>query len=463
MSTSVEDRAAGPGAGGPALVGTLDDLSLALRTLRAGAGAPSYSEIVRRVAAVRARRGVPAPERTPGRITVYDCFRTGRRRMDAELLSDVVRALGADPAPWRLALHRALAGPPAAVPVLPAGPGPGPLAGWPADCPGRARELARLTGAEEELTVIAGMPGVGKTHLALCAARRMPGRGSRLYAALRGHDPASAPADPHAVLGSLLRALGVPDQRVRRLDPAGRRTLYRRVTAERAALVVLDDAAEPPQVRELLPGPGARVLVTTRRDMPALGAPALTLRPLTPPDSLTLLARALGEERLRSEPQAAARIADLCGQLPLQLTVTAQQITQRPGWSLTDHAHRLRAAPDSPALLAALQASYQRLDAPAQRMFQLLGLHPGGVVTPAAAAALAAWPAPSAADALERLRSHHLLRRVRHPALPLHQSGYALHQAVRRHARRSATENVPHSAQQAAIARLTALARPLPR
>ncbi|WP_157894775.1 hypothetical protein [Streptantibioticus cattleyicolor] len=82
---------------------TLDVVAECLALLRQEAGNPSYTTIARRVSAARAARGVPAEERTPGRVTVYDCFRAGRRRMDVELLSDIVRALGADPTPWRRA------------------------------------------------------------------------------------------------------------------------------------------------------------------------------------------------------------------------------------------------------------------------------------------------------------------------------------------------------------------------
>ncbi|WP_177239781.1 hypothetical protein [Streptomyces monashensis] len=89
---------------------TLDGLAERLTLLRQDAGSPSYTTITRRIGAARAARGVPAEERAPGRITVYDCFRTGRRRMDVELLSDIVQALGADPGPWRRA-HRAASGP----------------------------------------------------------------------------------------------------------------------------------------------------------------------------------------------------------------------------------------------------------------------------------------------------------------------------------------------------------------
>ncbi|MEV8323350.1 hypothetical protein [Kitasatospora sp. NPDC056731] len=86
---------------------SLDALTESLTLLRQEAGSPSYSTIVRRISSVRAARGVPAGERTPGRITVYDCFRSGRQRLDVELLSDIVQALGADPDPWRRAYRAA--------------------------------------------------------------------------------------------------------------------------------------------------------------------------------------------------------------------------------------------------------------------------------------------------------------------------------------------------------------------
>lgn len=96
----------------PEGVTTLDDLAARLRDLRAWAGNPSFTRLVREVAAVRAARGQPVGER-PGRVTVYECFRSGRRRIDVELLVDIVAALGVDRAgqqAWRLA-HRTVSNP----------------------------------------------------------------------------------------------------------------------------------------------------------------------------------------------------------------------------------------------------------------------------------------------------------------------------------------------------------------
>jgi hypothetical protein len=77
-------------------VGTLDEFTVRLRALRAWAGSPSYAEITHRIAQLRAARRLPASECRSSKITVYDCFRVGRRRLDVELVVDIVRALGGD-------------------------------------------------------------------------------------------------------------------------------------------------------------------------------------------------------------------------------------------------------------------------------------------------------------------------------------------------------------------------------
>ncbi len=94
-----------PATPGPQNAETLDDYALRLRALREWAGSPSYAEIARRIERLRAARRHPAGQRRPSRVTVYDCFRLGRRRLDVELVADIVRALGgtdADVLGWRL-------------------------------------------------------------------------------------------------------------------------------------------------------------------------------------------------------------------------------------------------------------------------------------------------------------------------------------------------------------------------
>jgi energy-coupling factor transport system substrate-specific component len=93
--------------------GTLDQIATELVALRESAGHPSYAEIARRIVVLRERRGLSALEARVGRTTVYDAFRLGRRRLDTDLVLDVVRALGGDEAEvsrWRTACQLARVG-----------------------------------------------------------------------------------------------------------------------------------------------------------------------------------------------------------------------------------------------------------------------------------------------------------------------------------------------------------------
>ena len=82
--------------GTPVAGPTLDELALGLQRLRLEAGGPSYAEIATRVSRLRQTQGASEAEARVGRTTVYDIFRTGRRRINRDLVVDVVRSLGVD-------------------------------------------------------------------------------------------------------------------------------------------------------------------------------------------------------------------------------------------------------------------------------------------------------------------------------------------------------------------------------
>src|SRR5204862_5159528 len=86
---------------------------------------------------------------------------------------------------------------------------------------GRDRELAALAPLTEPLVgnraavpvvAIDGMPGVGKTALALRFAHAVADRwpDGQLYVNLHGFDPGRPPTSPDDALHQLLTALGVP-------------------------------------------------------------------------------------------------------------------------------------------------------------------------------------------------------------------------------------------------------------
>src|SRR5450755_3826574 len=153
---------------------------------------------------------------------------------------------------------------------------------------GRAEELGIIAAAVADavggggvaIHAIGGMPGVGKTALAIHVAHllraRFPDR--HLFIDLLAHTPGQDPVPAQAALAGLLAAVGV-DARVLPGDPEGRASLWRDRMAEQKALLILDNAASSAQVAPLLPGgDGCLVLITSRRhlgDLPGAVVPVL--------------------------------------------------------------------------------------------------------------------------------------------------------------------------------------------
>lgn len=180
---------------------------------------------------------------------------------------------------------------------------------------------------------ITGMPGIGKTALAVQAARACLDRfpDGQLYAELRRPDGSAK--DPAEILRGFLRGLGEdPKRSSDDLDDLVRR--YRTATAGRRLLVVLDDAANDGQLGPLLPNSAvAGTVVTTRRYMASISGPdTLALRQLDRDQGLALLTAVAGENRVAAEPGAAAEIVRLCAGLPLALRIAGVRLATRPHW-----------------------------------------------------------------------------------------------------------------------------------
>ena len=146
------------------------------------------------------------------------------------------------------------------------------------DFTGRHEILARLLAAVPDqadagsvILTIDGMPGVGKTALAVHLAHRVANRypDGQLAIDLHGHSK-EAPTEPAAALDTLLRQLGVAGDRI----PDGieaRMALWRSELAGRRVLLLLDNAATSEQTSPLLPaGSGCLTLVTSRRRLAGL-------------------------------------------------------------------------------------------------------------------------------------------------------------------------------------------------
>jgi hypothetical protein len=263
------------------------------------------------------------------------------------------------------------------------------------DFTGRSGAVAELAdilapGRSMPVAAVGGMGGIGKTTLAVHVAHMLRQRflGGRLYVNLRGM--ADRPAEPYAVLGGLLRALGrrdVPD------EADERAALYRSELAGRRMLVLLDDARCPAQVRPLLPGaPGSAVLVTSRTTMAGLpGARHFDLDVLEPDEAMALLTSAAGAERVAAERGAALDLVAACGFLPLAIRGAGAWLAARPELGIGVLARHLACGrvEELPAAVTCFRLGYDLLGREEARAFRLLALADGpGFSTGAAGAAL---------------------------------------------------------------------------
>ncbi|KOV81009.1 XRE family transcriptional regulator [Nocardia sp. NRRL S-836] len=301
-------------------------------------------------------------------------------------------------------------------PVLPPAPAPVRTATLPTggglppdlhDLTGRATDLdalrefaAGLAGSRRwsgGVAILSGPPGTGKTSLAVRAAYELAGHfpDGQLFLKLRGMSP--DPAEPTDVLHLLLRSLGIDSAHVpAELD--GQAALCRSLLAERAVLIVLDDAADEAQVRPLLVG-GRRclTLVSSRHVLMGLtGASRFSLGVLGQDDAVALLETIVGPARVAAERPATAALAELCGRLPLALRIAGNRLASRPMWPIGRMMEQLR---DGSRRLTTLTAgdltirgvfdlSYRQLSPSAAVLFRRLSLVPTGDFSARAAMAL---------------------------------------------------------------------------
>ncbi|MEV4614240.1 helix-turn-helix domain-containing protein [Kitasatospora sp. NPDC049258] len=282
------------------------------------------------------------------------------------------------------------------------------------DFAGREAELAHLAtvsaaGSGAPVAVLSGPGGIGKTTLAVRAARLIAdSRGLEVfYVNLRGLD--SEPLDPHAALFRLLKALGVADRDVHD-DIDGRSGQFRTLFEQHPAVLILDNARDEEQVRPLLPGAGTGlVLVTSRRLLTGLeGVHRMSVPTLQDAEGSRLLGSIIGDvEGPRGE--GLGELVAVCGGLPLALRIVGNRLATRPAWTARELAHRLadsgrrleQIRAGDLRITAAFRMSYDQLSPSARRLCRRLSLVPGADFDVALATVVGGSPSPRTADVLD--------------------------------------------------------------
>ena len=379
--------------------------------------------------------------------------------------SRLIDEQGTEPGPGLSELHQRILGNDPSLAVPAARPRPAqaaqvartdPLPPEAAQFVGRDEELHLLTterDASLPVKVIEGVAGVGKTALAVQAARAVASDypDGIYYLSFHTHDPGRPALDAAEALHRLLRMLTAPATQIPEAL-SERAALLRAQLSRRRAILILDDAAHLDQIRPLLPQGGqCLILITTRRTLPHLdGARALTLDVLPMDDAVTLFQSVAGRGTTH-DPGEAALAVQLCGRLPLAIQLAAGRLAQDYPPRLADLVEELSRSPArldgtgaaAADAISACDLSYRSLDPGHQRFFRRLGTSPCVSVSLHAAAALGGTTLPDAERALAALHDHHLLARA--PA-----GQFRFHDLIREYAgMRAAGEDSPADHRQA--------------
>ncbi|NUT49898.1 MAG: tetratricopeptide repeat protein [Saccharothrix sp.] len=298
---------------------------------------------------------------------------------------------------------------------------------------GRTELLARLDsilaeGPQNQVVVLHGMPGVGKTQLATqwayLRADHFPDGVTSLD--LHGFGPGSPLAADDA-LGILLTRLGegpVP------ASAEERRVRLRSALDDRRFLLLLDNARDDRHVKPILDAtPSCFVLVTGRTQPFDLSvhedAHVVPVPPLSAEESTAVLRAVIGSRRAAEDPAAVDELVRLATGLPLAVRIIGQHVDHRPETPLADLVEEFTREEglgvlgsaesgdeEGRGLRAAFSWSYRSLPAETARMFRLLGLHPTTEFSTAAAGRLLGEPESTAERHLRTLGSANLAQHV---------------------------------------------------
>ncbi len=257
----------------------------------------------------------------------------------------------------------------------------------PVDFTGRIKEQEDLHSAWKELGVARigffGMPGVGKTTLALQFAARLAQehyQDAQFYLDLKGtsQQPLTSVEAMAHVIRSYYPMTKLPETE-REL-----RAQYHSVLHDKQALLLMDNAAGLSQIESLIPPKDCALLVTSRRRFILPGSFVVDLDTLPPQeaqDFMFSITDRVGDQ--------ADEIARLCAHLPLALRLAASTLAERVDLSPMDYVRRLRETKKRLKFLknivSSLTLSFELLSSEMQTYWAMLSVFCGSFDRSAAA------------------------------------------------------------------------------
>ena len=192
------------------------------------------------------------------------------------------------------------------------------------DFAGRSDQIKQLVARLKrgKGAAISGQAGVGKTELAYYVVRKVRNRyrDGQVWVDLRGlHDQ---PLASEEAMRDVLTALE-PEQKLPE-KPEQISARYQGLLAERRVLILADNVRDSEQVRLLKPKSPSALLVTSRQPIQVEDIEAVDLNQLRPAEAEGLLGKIVGKGR--ADKMQIARLAELCGYLPLAARVAGDRL-----------------------------------------------------------------------------------------------------------------------------------------
>jgi hypothetical protein len=244
----------------------------------------------------------------------------------------------------------------------------------PRDFKGRKEEIQEILSdlkKREAIIALRGMPGIGKTALALILASKIKGQfpDGQLFMDMNG--TSRSPLSPKDAMAQVIRSYQGIESPLPK-DQSSLKGLYFSILSGKKILIVLDNVSNPEQIEPMLPPLGSSFIITSRSKFALGGSKERDLDVLPLKDAVELIEEISGRTNKQD-----SELAHLCGCLPLALRNAASALKERPDMDMAEYITKLADSRKRLELVeASFSLSYELLDEKLQKQWCLLSIFP---------------------------------------------------------------------------------------